>query len=235
MTDNDSIDNDSQFEDYIIHAVKPHGEHSFTLDLRDGGTLWVENDKGLIRPFPGWTARLYGKGFGFPVRGVVVGDLVYRYETEDQYQASMTAAREEDDARKREEWKANLAENQARVDALPVVFRERFNGFIQARTDFGWQFGPYELMVCEQAAQLATALSDDPDAISKFQDLSNDEKLARFPNLDQGHSDNSFSAMVVLAITYLLNPKLVPKMHGVLCPLVGCEDYGCFAARPEAS
>lgn len=26
-------------------------------------------------------------------------------------------------------------------------------------------------------------------------------------------------------------PDLVPRMHGALCPLVGCEAYGCWSSR----
>ncbi len=43
------------------------------------------------------------------------------------------------------------------------------------------------------------------------------------------HSGNTFGVACKLAHCYAAEPDLVPKMHGALCPLVGCESYGCWS------
>jgi hypothetical protein len=40
---------------------------------------------------------------------------------------------------------------------------------------------------------------------------------------------------VALARFAMQSPELVPAAHGALCPLVGCKDYGCWAAHEGTS
>lgn len=43
------------------------------------------------------------------------------------------------------------------------------------------------------------------------------------------HSGNTFGAACKLAHCFVAEPHLISKMHGALCPLVGCEEYGCWS------
>ena len=55
------------------------------------------------------------------------------------------------------------------------------------------------------------------------------------PNLGEGHSGKSFGAAMFLASMFLQRPALIAKAHGALCPLVGCDDYGCYATVANAA
>lgn len=224
--------NDTEFTDYIISSVEPSTKDpkAFTLGLADGSCIFVQNDKGLPQPAVGETARLFGRGFGYPVRGIVVGDQVYFYQTPDGFAQEAADEQRRRAEERRRDWDAKREEVAGRLAALPQAFQDRFQGFVDARPDFGPEFGPYELMVCEQAAALADKLGT-PEAVSAFYEAPHEEQQRLFPELDGGHSGNSFGAMVALARLYLTDPELVPKQHGALCPLVGCWEYGCTPAR----
>jgi hypothetical protein len=47
------------------------------------------------------------------------------------------------------------------------------------------------------------------------------------PDLDDGHSGNTFGAALCLAHLYLTEPEAVAGVMGALAPLVGSEEYGC--------
>lgn len=76
------MQDDTQFQDHIITSVEKHdGGYSVGFD----GYGFYVPDVG-IEPKVGDTMRQYGKGFGSPVRGVLInGQLVYyRTEAEDK-------------------------------------------------------------------------------------------------------------------------------------------------------
>lgn len=228
----DIPETDLEFEDRRIESIDLGEDSGFTLHT-DLGSLYVHNPENVpvdVSAAPR-TVRFYGRGFGFSVRGVVIGERVYYYETAEEYEARRQREAEAEKARRVEEWEANYPETSRRVDALPMPFRLRMANF-EAKPGWGPEFGPYELMVCEQAAKLAAKL-ETVEAIQAYAKEPWKRQREVFPEVDKGHSGNSHGAMVSLAILYLTQPELVPKQHGALCPLVGCEDYGCYAARQK--
>lgn len=54
--------------------------------------------------------------------------------------------------------------------------------------------------------------------------LSYEEQREVVPNLNDGHSGNTFGCACALAFAYLDCPENVPKMHGALSPLVGSDE-----------
>lgn len=81
-----NIDTDA---DYIVERVKraepaTDGESGWTLYFECGTCIWCADAECKVEPRPGEEARLYGKGFGYAVRGIAISGRTYRYLTEEQ-------------------------------------------------------------------------------------------------------------------------------------------------------
>ena len=220
---------DTEYEDHTLNKVTPC-KGGWEIG-HDGWIFFCpETD---VAPRVGTVARFYGRGFGFPVRGLDLDghEVFYRTAEEDRARHAQQVADEKQ--RKREVFEATGREKlDADYATLPPAFQARIDHFRRVRSDFRWEMEPYEMMVCIDAAKIARALGS-ADAVTHFYGLPWEEQLALVPGLDDGHSGNSFGAACELAQIALSNPDLVDKAHGALCPLVGCEDYGCYAATKK--
>lgn len=219
---------DQQFETNTIKSFTAEtGGYSLTFD--NGWSFWMP-DAGFA-PGVGQTAKLYGRGTGYQVRGLVVNDRVVFYRTEaeqEELNRKEQAARED---KKRSDYEAQSGEYDRRVNALPQPFKTRITEFRNWKPEtWKYDFEPYELFTCEQAVEIATALKT-PEEISRFHKLDFTEQKKIVLALSDDHSGNTFGAACLLARIYLTKPELIPSVHGALCPLVGCEDYGCAASR----
>jgi hypothetical protein len=96
----------------------------------------------------------------------------------------------------------------------------------------GYDPTKYEIFVMKEAVKIADTLKT-PEAVEAFARTSWEEQK-RLVSLSVDHSGNTFGAACRLAHVFLKEPALVPQMHGALCPLVGCESYGCWASTDEA-
>ena len=74
--------NDDSFEETTIKAVSKH-ENGWTIERKDGWSFWVPSDSQIV-PEPGMTARFYGEGIGYPVRGLFLGRIKVFYRTVDE-------------------------------------------------------------------------------------------------------------------------------------------------------
>jgi hypothetical protein len=74
---------DTDFEDVVIEAAEADSE-GYTLTRKDGFSFFMP-ECGII-PKAGDTARFYGKGIGFPVRGLDINgqECFYRTKAEDE-------------------------------------------------------------------------------------------------------------------------------------------------------
>lgn len=231
---------DREYQDGVLDEVEINADGSYTLK-HDGWSLWCAAVEGLPAPKAGETLRMYGRGIGHTVRGIVIGGRVYRYKTAAQEAADHRAWVDNLHAEREREMEAQRDRIAARLEALPGVFRERIEKF---RRDGGHEFQrdyePYELFCCEQAVEIADALKT-TEAIRRFHDLPWKEQKALVPALVDGHSGNTFGMACALARLYLDSPEFVTKAHGALTPLVGCDAYGCKhdsslpASSPERS
>ena len=123
-----------------------------------------------------------------------------------------------------------------KIDALPIPYRSRIYYYLRHNPDFYWRYLAYELSVCQDAARLAetaTAKCIGPETATKwvedFYNLDFEEQKEIAPWLSDGHSGNSFGMVVRLAHVDV-SGGMVELEHGALCPLVGCEAYGCRLA-----
>jgi hypothetical protein len=245
MTDVDWRD-DPEYADRVLESVVKRAD-GYELHQEHGWVLYVK-DPGFA-PQAGNVARFFGQGIGSTVRGVIIfdnhaaarknilGRVVY-YRTETQQRADDEARWKADEQRDRDAFEAHRSETDARIAALPRVFRLRLERFQKNNPDFRWKFEPYELFCCEQAVIIANALKDGWGSIdNRFEQFKAAETLveqqALVPNLDGGHSGNTFGFAVRLAYWYATQPANVVREHGALTPLVGCKEFGCLP-HPDA-
>lgn len=232
-----SWDTDTQYTEHRITAVK--GELSDELNWWlhfDGTALACPGDQCNVAPVPGETARLYGKGLGSVVRGIIIEGRVYKYLTEEQEAERHAAWVAEENRQRDERAESERAARDQRRAALPPAMRERLAVFEARNPMWRRDYESYELFVCEEAALLAAHFGADVAALLEFTKKPSAEQSEILPGLKlDEHSGNTWGAAVGLARRLMIDPKLVMRAHGALCPLVGCEDYGCPGADKGAS
>jgi hypothetical protein len=227
---------DTECYDEKIRAVEGAStEDSFTVHFEGGGSFCPRNPAHLPLPKAGGTAKLYGRGFGYTVRGFAVGDLTYFYETAAKNEERHRKEAEKAKAEWLDKFIAEREEFDQKVAALPEEFRRRIHRFLLTTKEWGAEFGGYELFCCSEAVKIAGALKTD-EAIVAFAKASNEEQKRMVPggSFDE-HSGNTFGTSALLARAYVTRPELLSKHHGALCPLVGCKQYGCWAAYEAES
>ncbi len=229
-----AIEQDKQFTAYTVKSVDvcTDGTSDFGVSYNEGPCMRVSNPDGHPLPRIDEELRLYGKGFGYVVRGIVSDRFVYYYRMDPEESQKHAKEGEILKAEQLLKWESSEGARQVRYASLPHEFVRCIDRFDQ-RAGWGPEFGPYELMVCEQAAAMAKRFGI--VGIKEFAESEYDDQVKAFPELDPGHSGNSFGAAVHLARVYLDSPEMVHKVHGALCPLVGCEEYGCWAVCGEKS
>ncbi|MDB5988885.1 MAG: hypothetical protein JWQ10_288 [Herbaspirillum sp.] len=77
--------NDEQFEDTHVAKVRGTRETGWDISRADGWSFFVPGDS-QIEPEEGMPARFYGKGIGFPVRGLFLAGVRVFYSTEAEQQ-----------------------------------------------------------------------------------------------------------------------------------------------------
>lgn len=227
-----SWDADPQYTEHKLTEVAA-GAEGWTLSF-DGFGIFCPKDKCEQSPVVGEAARLYGKGLGYSVRGIIIEGRVYSYLTEEQdaeRHANWVAERK----RSRQALEqSERADRDARRDALPEALRHRLLRFEIRNPEWRSEFEPYELFVCEEAARLAAHFGSDVEALRVFVSGTQSEQAAGIPALKLGeHSGNTWGMAVELAKRLMVDPKLVQGAHGALCALVGCSEYGCPGAEAK--
>lgn len=235
MIDKEALAADEEFQTHRIDRVKHYpAEESeperWEIDMDGGLAILIPNDEGQRDPpREGEILRLYGRGLGYSARGAAVGERVYYYRTpaeEDAHHAAMVARMKSERA---DEFVAKRAEFDADVAALPTVFRLRVERFMR-RGGWAEEFGRYEVFACKEAVKVAAHFPT-ADALRAFAESDYVTQKAMAPDLAwDDHSGNTFGTAVTLALVHAHDETLVIRAHGALCPLVGCEDYGCWAA-----
>ncbi|HVZ88059.1 MAG TPA: hypothetical protein VHG72_13895 [Polyangia bacterium] len=225
---------DAEFEDKKLTDVTD-GDGWFSLTFDDGWSFSLDKKYGIV-PRVGQTARLWGEGIGRPVRGLAIDGVIAYYRTAEEEEAKRLADIEEMNATKRARFETAREDHDRRIAALPRVFRERFRRFLKHNPDFRWKFEDYELFCCEEAVRLlgyattaaAGGATSAVEWIRAFAAASSETQKKLAPDMKIGeHSGNTFGFTCRIAHLYLEDESLVPRMHGALAPLVGCEEYGC--------
>lgn len=221
---------DTEFETSTIEKVDRSGD-GWTMLLDSGWSFFCPaND--VVVPAPGMAARLYGKGIGHTVRGLVIDGKPVFYRTDAEQQAKDLAEVEADARKRQAEYHTKQEEYERRIKALPAPLQERIRRFEQVNPIFDRDYLAYELFCCEQAVVIATALKT-AEAIREFYNLPYEQQREKVPAIDGGHSGNTFGASCLLARYLIDAPQNLYRVHGAMCGLVGCKEYGCWAATQD--
>jgi hypothetical protein len=224
------IKEDLDFEDVEIREVTKH-EDGYTLERADGWSFFCP-DVG-IEPKSGDTARFFGKGIGSIVRGLFINGQEIFYRTPEEQKEQNQKDLIEGENRQREEFEQKRKSLDADYNALPENFRRRLDRFRANNPDFRWKFESYEMVCLRDAVKISKAF-ETAEQIKDFAQMDWEAQMKFVPNLDEGHSGNTFGFAVRLAYLNKTTPELVEKEHGAMCPLVGCKDYGCFSMENKS-
>lgn len=223
---------DPEFIENTVEKVQP-STRGWEVSFDDGWCLVVTSKRCQVEPKVGETILCFGRGVGYEVRGVVIGGRVYSYQTREEHEQGWRQKVDKDAQEKQKRAEEERPERDRRIEALPQPLQERLRRFLQTKEEFAADFEPYELFVCEQAALIANKLGD-PKAIREFSQAKTAEQKEMIPDLDfEEHSGNTFGCACRIAWLLVEHPDLVVKEHGALCPLVGCENYGCWAQEAK--
>lgn len=217
------IPQDDEFE--TVTATRVHNGDEY-WEVGSNSYSFCVPKKYSVEPKVGDKIRVYGR-FGNAIRGIVVNDTVLFYRTADEQDKinRQTAQKMRED--KLRDYEAKKAEYEAAVAALPPEFQTRIARFWRNNPTF-WEFLPYEVFCCQQAVKIATRFKT-AEEIRTFYNLPYEKQREELPDLSDQHSGNTFGTACALAQCYVSQPDLLDKMHGALCPLVGCKDYGCYS------
>lgn len=223
------MDQDNKYREYFIESVEESEDEGTNVKFDDGWFFHLPPHPSY-KPQVGDLMRLYGDGIGYPIRGAVVNGRIFFYHTQDEWEAKQKEQRAARKQRERTEYISKRASFDERIAKLPQEFQDRIHAFRAYNDEWGQNFEAYELMVCEDAAYVAEQLCL-PERVVTVAKLGWEDQKEYIPDVSDGHSGNSFGAMMRLAWLYLTDASLIPQEHGALCPLTGCEEYGCYAAR----
>lgn len=170
------------------------------------------------------TTHTKGGTFG-TIRGMDLNGVKVFWYTDEELEANRIEWLRKNEEDKQKKFKDSVAEMDKQYEALPECFRKRIDKYRQNNDRFRIDYESYELFCCEQAVIIANGCKT-IGVIKKFITLPWDEQKKMIPELDEGHSGNTFGAACSLAHWYLKNPVNVVRMHGSIAPLVGSAEYG---------
>lgn len=223
---------DMQREEGTVEKVRDDGATYWEVTSSNGWSCGVKKKHG-IEPKVGDHFVTWGS-IGRPIRGIAVARRVLFYRTPAEQEVENQKQLDESRAKRVADYEGKRNEFDARVAALPAALRDRIEKFRAFKGDeWRWEFESYELMCCEEAQKLLGRFGT-AEKIQAFAKLGYEEQKAAFPEMDDGHSGNSWGFSLRLAYQLADKPGYVWQIHGALCPLVGCEDYGCYSTREKA-
>ena len=166
------------------------------------------------------------------IRGVDLRGEPLFYKTQAELEADHEKFRIklEEDRRKRFEKDRKKLDRQ--FGSLPEVFQRRLSWFRASTPGWRAQHEGYEMTCCVDAVKIATVMKT-PAGVRRFQKMSSKKQHELIPDLDTGHSGNTFGMAVRLAFLYLSEPLLVIAEHAAISPLLGCDGCGCVHPRPQ--
>jgi hypothetical protein len=221
--------NDDQFEDQTISEVHDYGNGNYAI-TGDMGTLSVK--KPPLVPRVGMIARYYGKGFGYPVRGFYIDGQRCWYRTVEEEEARHRVHVETEQKKRQEAFEESVEKRDLKWAALPQPYQDRKKRFMTNNGNWRRDYEEYELFVCEQAHLFATTFKT-RKALEAFHQMSWDDQLKACPDLDSGHSGNTFGMAYTLALFEVDCPECINQHHGALSPLVGSKEYGDLPPEAE--
>jgi hypothetical protein len=197
---------DNEFYDHILKKVSEYDKDSWELTV-DSGSMICCIKNGNFIPKTGMAARFYGKGFGYPVRGIEINGHIMYYRTPKQADEDHKKWCEERAKEAKARFKKNKKQNEKDYKSLPDAYRNRMDRLRLKSPNDRCDWEPYEMFILTQSAEIAKCLKTVED-IDKWVDMVWEEQKKLVPTLNDGHSGNTFGAAVNLAKRYLMNMEL---------------------------
>lgn len=217
--------NDKEFIEHKIFGIKDI-DNGYELHLDDNS--WINVPKiDHQTPSIGDIIKLFGKGFGYTIRGIEIAGKLYRYRTPEEAEADHNKEQEKLRKGRIAQFEKEKSKLDKIFESLPEPFQKRIERFRNNNPDFRWDFEAYESFVCQEAWLIALKLKH-VAMINNFKNMPWDAQRKLVP-IDANHSGHTFDCAILLAKTFIENPENVVNVHGAMCPIVGCETYGCVS------
>lgn len=178
-----------------------------------------------IVPKVGDTITLYCKGFSH-IRGMDINGIKIFYKTDEELEAHRVKELAKIEQRQRDEFEKSKPKLDAQYESLPNCFKQRIDKFRTNNPEFRIKYESYEMFCCLEAIKIANGCK----TVNKIREFHKNsftaEMKALVPDLDGGHSGNTFGMACQLAVIYLESPKHLRQVHGAISPLVGSAEHG---------
>lgn len=148
-----SWQHDPQYEMHELTTVEPSAD-GWSVGFDSMG-LFVPNAECKTAPSVGELIRVYGRGFGYTVRGIVIEGRVYRYESEADHEVSQAAFRERL-KREREDDDEKFRASAVALQSLPAFACSDADGWAKCVATNSTD--PYSYECCRYAAAWANEM-----------------------------------------------------------------------------
>lgn len=208
------IAEDETAETVLVDDVRETDDaNGHEIRFKDGFAIVLKGP----RPKVGDEVTLYG-GMGYPVYGWALNGEIVEWQTPWERFAKRMAMLAGFDRGHREDFARDKAKLDAKYEALPAPLKARIDRFRRESPSFRIDSEAYEMAAVGDAPKIAKALAakygwptnDDlrvsggnseeiKRAVSEFYELGYEEQKAIVPDLEDGHSGNTFGGAVSLA------------------------------------
>jgi len=159
---------------------------------------------------------------GSAIRGIDINgeNLFFLWDTEIDAEHEEWCAQYQKE--KEETFEREKTKYDKQYESLPQCFKDRIDKFRKDNPKFRVDYEAYELFCCTEAILIAETLKT-PEGVKEWAD--SDDRWAKVPDLDHGHSGNTMGASTQMAYWYLQQPEAINRIVGALSPLVGSREY----------
>jgi len=168
MTTASEILADTQYKEETVSRVRENDD-GWAVGWGSGWELHVPNKECDIEPVPGEKMRCYGKGIGYPVRGIMIGSRVYKYQTPaeaEEERLKMVADIKAREAKRKQEF---LAAEKDPLSTFEIGNQENWNKSVEANSQ-----DPYSYACVTFAARWANYMEREMAKGKKIADVAKD-------------------------------------------------------------
>jgi len=209
-------------DDYVITKVTDSDDCYTIMSDSNGFVLYKKYN---VVPKVGDTITLHCKGFAH-IRGMDINGTKIFYKTDEQLEDHRKKELAKYEQRQLDEFEKSKSKLDSQYDSLLICFKQRIDKFRTNNPNFRVEYEAYELFCCMEAIKIANGCKTVENVTKFHKDSFIDEMKQLVPDMDDGHSGNTFGAACQLAVVYLQSPKQLRSVHGALAPLVGSAEYG---------
>ena len=144
---------------------------------------------------------------GSTVRGVDLNNIPVFYKSDEQLEQEHLEWCANYKSEKQERFDKNKDQMDADYEALPAVFKTRIDRFRDKDPEFRVDSEGYEVFCCKEAVKIAAACYT-AEKVTEFYNMKWEDQKLFLPELDDGHSGNTFGGACQMARIYLEGGEL---------------------------